>query len=362
MNDDYIIKDPRPLEEFKDKTFSGFKKKDVYQKLFKSIETTKIEEACYWCTECIVSGYSQELFEKCIYFASKTIHINNPKLPQFIWKKYQTFLNSFNHITAKEKDKLIHLRNTQSVRNSLCDLITTLCISSKTRKFDKYPKVNDNDFQYHNIQNKLNATMQILPSTILKFTDPDELKIILNEFYFHLKNVNGGYEKACYWVAWLIHWEKINKKKKVKFEIESRDIDQVHPKYCKDPIWLLWEIIIHESNQRNDDIQTQIKNLFMLFRHDYTSGKRNNKLALLYHSIGYLTFPVKFNIAIRRDKNIYLQTQCNINIMFKNKKSHEVKEYIEPPPKINKKKNINLNKEIDISKFNSLIDIDELTR
>jgi hypothetical protein len=46
--------------------------------------------------------------------------------------------------------------------------------------------------------------------------------------------------------------------------------------------------------------------------------------------------------------------------MFKNKKSHEIKEYIAPPPKVKHK--ISLGKEVDISKFNSLIDIDELTR
>ena len=33
MNDDYLIKDPRPLEEFKDKTFSGFKKKRCLSKI-----------------------------------------------------------------------------------------------------------------------------------------------------------------------------------------------------------------------------------------------------------------------------------------------------------------------------------------
>ena len=35
MNSDYLIIDPRPLEAFKDKTFSDFKKKDVYNTLFK---------------------------------------------------------------------------------------------------------------------------------------------------------------------------------------------------------------------------------------------------------------------------------------------------------------------------------------
>ena len=44
MNSDYCIIDPRPLEAFKDKTFSDFKKRDVINKLFKCIEESKIEK------------------------------------------------------------------------------------------------------------------------------------------------------------------------------------------------------------------------------------------------------------------------------------------------------------------------------
>ena len=73
MNNDYIIIDGRPLEAFKDKTFSDFKKKDVLNSLFKSIDQGKTEEACFWCTECIVSGYCEELFEKLIIYNSKNI-------------------------------------------------------------------------------------------------------------------------------------------------------------------------------------------------------------------------------------------------------------------------------------------------
>tara|TARA_Y100001970_G_scaffold207418_1_gene252686 strand:+ start:118 stop:1200 length:1083 start_codon:yes stop_codon:yes gene_type:complete len=360
MNKDYIIIDPRPSEAFKDKTFSDFKKLDVYKKLFKCMETDKIEEACYWCTECIVSGYSQDLFEKLIQFNSKVIHINNPKLPEFLWRRYMTFFSSFDHISKKEKDQLIHLRNTQSVRNCFFDVVTTITNSLKLKRYDKYPKIKDDDFQYTNIQNKLKATMQILPSSIIKFTDPDELKIIMNEFYFHLKNKNGGYEDACYWVAWLIHWEKINKKKKIKFEIEERNINEVNPKYCKDCIWLLWEVIFSECIERPDITKLQIQSLYRFFRHDYTSGKRNSRLPYIYHSIGYLTLPVKYNIPIRKDKNIYLQTQCNINTMFKGKKNNEVKHYKAPPKP--KKKLIGSEKEIALAKYNSLLEIDELMR
>jgi len=220
--------------------------------------------------------------------------------------------------------------------------------------------VTDNDFQYSTIQSNLIATMQILPSHLLRFTDPEELRIIMNEFLFHLKNALGGYEKSCYWVVWLVQWEKINKKKKIKFEIESREISEVDPKYCKDCIWLLWEIIFYECQERSEDIKLQVQSLYRLFRHNFTSGKRGNRLPLLYNAIGYLTMPINFAEPIRVDNNILIQTQCNVNFMFKAKKNNEVTNYIPVKQKI--KKMIGSEKEIALSKFNTLIDIDEMSR
>ena len=83
MKQKYLITDPRPLESFKDKTFSDFKKLDVFKALYKSIETGKVENSCHWITECIISGYGIEVMEKLIIFGSKIIHINSPLLPQY---------------------------------------------------------------------------------------------------------------------------------------------------------------------------------------------------------------------------------------------------------------------------------------
>ena len=64
MNEIFLIEDTRFLEHFKDISFSGFKKSDVIKTLFKSIETGKVENACHWITECIVSGYCLEILDK----------------------------------------------------------------------------------------------------------------------------------------------------------------------------------------------------------------------------------------------------------------------------------------------------------
>ena len=101
MNSEYLLLDPRPLEAFKDKSFSEFKKLEVYKALLKSIETGKVEEACYWMVECICSGYAQDILEKCMIHASKIIHINSPHLPIFLLRRYKTFLNSMNDIPKK---------------------------------------------------------------------------------------------------------------------------------------------------------------------------------------------------------------------------------------------------------------------
>ena len=74
MKQKYLITDPRPLESFKDKTFSDFKKLDVFKALYKSIETGKVENSCHWITECIISGYGIEVMEKliiCLWIISK---------------------------------------------------------------------------------------------------------------------------------------------------------------------------------------------------------------------------------------------------------------------------------------------------
>uniref|UniRef100_A0A6C0BV33 Uncharacterized protein n=1 Tax=viral metagenome TaxID=1070528 RepID=A0A6C0BV33_9ZZZZ len=359
MDSKYLIIDPRPPECFKDQTFCGYKKRDVISALLKSIESGKVENSCFWLTECLVSGYIFELLDKLIVFGGKVIHINNPYLPSFLWDRYSSFMKSIDHLNKKDKRQFIHLRNTQSIRNSFTDIVITLTTSSKNKRYDKYPKLKEDiDFSLHSMKKKMNATMQLLPSHIIKFTDPEELRVIMNEFFFNLKNKHGGYDNCIYWIIWLVQWEKINKKKKISFEIEERPIKNIHKKYCRDLIWLVWSVIFEEANTRGQSIKIQIQHLFLLYKDNFSSGKRNLRLPLVYNAIGYLTLPVKFNIPIRSNYDIYIKTQCNVNKLFIEKKKFETKEYVEPEKPT--KKIIGTEKEISLSKLNQISEIDQI--
>ena len=89
-----------------------------------------------------------QIYDKLVQLSSKIIHINSPNLPEFIWRRYKTFHNSINHIGKREKDKYIHLRNTESIRNNLIDVVVTMTLSPKTKRYDKYPKIDAKKFRY----------------------------------------------------------------------------------------------------------------------------------------------------------------------------------------------------------------------
>ena len=332
MDENFIIQDTRHLEDFKDKTFSGFKKTDVIKTLFKSIETGKVENACHWTTECMISGYSIDLLDKLIAFSSKVVHINNPKLPNYLWRKYQYFFTTIDNINLKKQKHLsIHFRNNQVLRNLYFDIVAVITCSPKTKRYDKYPKINeDTDFLFENIKRRLHAQANFCPDSLFKFTDPEELRVVINEIMFHFKNNQSGYENCCYWIAWIFQWEKKNKKMKIKFEIDERSVQGIHKKLSKDVVWLLWQAILVEGNTRHDNIKYQINSLYQLFKYGYTGGKRNSRIPLIYHAIGYLTHTIKMNVPIISDKKVYLQCQCNVNVMFKMKKINEKNDFVKP--------------------------------
>jgi hypothetical protein len=363
MDEQFLIEDTRHLDDFKDKSFSGFKKTDVIKTLFKSIESGKVENACHWMTECMISGYCIDVLDKLIHVSSKIVHINNPNLPTYLWRKYQYFYKTIDNINMKKQKHLcIHFRNNQVLRNLFFDIVSVITCSPKTKRYDKYPKINElTDFLFENIKRRLHAQANFCPDSLFKFSDPEELRVVINELIFHFKNTQSGYENCCYWISWIFQWEKKNKKMKLVFEIDERDVQGVSKKLCKDIVWLLWSAILYEGNTRSNEVKHQLNALYQLFKAHYTSGKRNSRIPLLYHAVGYLTHPLQFTLPVIHDKAMYLQSQCNVNIMFKMKKTHEITNAPKAVEKKKQKKQTIKGEQLD-DKLSVLNDIDLLLR
>ena len=333
MDEQYLIEDKRLQDQFKITTFSGYKKTEVFNTLFKSIENDRVENACHWLTELIISGYITDLWDKLVIFSCKIIHINNPLLPHYL---YRNNTKIYYHINRYLKKDYIHLRNNLSIRNTLFDVVTTLTTSSKTKRFDKNKRFNDQEnFEYKNIKNRLIASHNYLPENFIQFNEPEELGVILNEFVFNLKNSKSGYERCVFWIQWLLKWDKLHAKKLGKCELQPRAVD-VDAKHRVNIVWLVWAGIFHEYKSRHTEIKRQVNALYYLYCHNFTGQKRNTRLPILHNTIALLTYDIDLAVPIRRDKMQFIQSQCNLNMMFKAKKINE--KHHAPTPKLPKSK------------------------
>jgi hypothetical protein len=321
MNEEYLINDMRVPDEFKLHSFSNYPKKDIFQVLIKSIDKRQIENACYWATECILSGYLMELWEKCMIYSMKVIHINNPRLPGFLKHKQITFFSIIQQYESK-KISLFHMRNDQVVRNLLFSLVTALSLSSKAKRYDKVVKLKEEHFRINHIQTMLCSNVHILPEHFIHFNEPNELKLIMNEIYFHLKNKLSGYEKSIYWIEWIMKWEQLNKKKKVSWCIDERNVP-VEKKYKSDLVWILWSIILEETKTREPVCQKEIHSIYSLYLENFRPGKRKKRMPYIYMAVGLLTHSIDYSLPIIQDIPVYLQSQSNCNSLFKTAKINE---------------------------------------
>ena len=79
------------------------------------------------------------------------------------------------------------------IRNLFFDIVTTLSFSLRTKRYDKYTKIDTNeDFKYDNMKKRICGEMNILPDHIMRFNDPEEIKIIINEILTMCKNKQLG--------------------------------------------------------------------------------------------------------------------------------------------------------------------------
>ena len=91
---------------------------------------------------------------------------------------------------------------------------------SRKRKLETIPKLKKIDFFFNFFKSKLEAKDTQMIDHILKEDDPNEIRIVANEFLYQLTNKNIS--KTLYWLGWILEWEKINTKKYKIFKVGTR--------------------------------------------------------------------------------------------------------------------------------------------
>jgi hypothetical protein len=319
--DNSQINDIRLSPQFRGVTFSKYKKTDVKIQLVNALKKGKIEPACYWGAEFVCAGHYMELWELIIHYMAKYIHLGNPKIAIYIENRISIFKNIIiqGHFTNE-----LQLRNNSNVRKIFAEVITTICVSNKKPAFEQIKINKVEEFDITQMSEKLKAPSINYAEQLFQKKDPAELLIPMNEFAYSISTERKNMLTACYWIEWIIEFEVICRKKKENCYCEKRDYD-VDSKFKRDPIWLIWDIILHYCDLQNNNFNKRIINsLLTLFCVKYNNSTCKKRRYLLYFAVSVITEVVPTNIELVSDKIIVETVFEKINNIYKQiKKSEE---------------------------------------
>ena len=174
------------------------------------------------------------------------------------------------------------MRNNKKIRTLFGEIISILALSNKKHTLSKV-KISKDDFQLQNITDKLKADNINYANRIYLKDDPKELFIALNEFAYNLTNRRNKTVDACYWLEWIMEFENVCKReKRIKLTAASRHIAPVENKLKTDIIWMIWEGLLLEANERSKGLHKIMSSLLSLFCLRYKPGVRKRRKYIIY--------------------------------------------------------------------------------
>lgn len=320
---DIEINDKRNYKEFKGITFSGYKKTDVKKQLLNSILNSRVEPANYWTAELICAGQFLDLWEIIILISNKNIHYGNPKLPIYLNLRFNTFKEILSNGYI---DNEIQMRNNKKIREMFAEIISILVFSQKKHSYD-IQKIQKNDFDLTEIKFRLKADKLNYIENIFMKDDPKELFIAINELAYSINNKNTykNSSDACFWIDWILEFDKISKSKKEQLFCETRPNMPVQSKYQKDIIWIIWSLFLHESTKHHTLIGKIVNNLLSIFCIHYSTGVKKRRRYILYFVVSLLTEKINFQIPLQTNPQVINQIKTKIDSIYREIKKNEVK-------------------------------------
>lgn len=321
MSSDTEINDIREPSQFKGVSFSKYKKTEVRNQMFENIEKGKIEPACYWCAELVCAGHYMDIWETVLYYAGKHIHLGNPKIVIYLQNRFTIFRNivSQGHFLNE-----LQLRNNPTIRKLFAEIVCTVTLSNKKNSFEAIKIDREEEFDMTQMTERLKAPNVSYIETIFKKDDPKELFIPVNEFIYNISPERKNMLTACYWIEWLVEFDNICKKRREPCYCHRRDFVNVENKFSRDIIWILWDALLHYSDQMNNTFIDKLMNgLFDIFSIRYTTASCKKRRYLLYFAVALLTEPVPTNIELIQKKDVIDNVLEKIDQIYKQIKKNE---------------------------------------
>lgn len=323
VDDNSMINDHRNSGDFRGISFSTYKITDVKKQLLENMYNSKIEQSCYWSAELVCSGHFMELWDILLFYLGKHIHLGNPKVAVYLEKRFHVFRNIMQQGSFLNE---LDLRNNVTVRNLFAEIISVFCMSPKKPGIEPVKINREEEFDIINMTQKLKAPNAEFSKKIIQSGDPKELTISINEFAFHISKTDNhipNMSQACYWVEWIISFDQLCKKRKVKLVAATRTHIHVEHKYQTECIWLIWDALFVAAGE-DTFIVTLLTAVLELFCLKFTPAIIRKRHYLLYYAVSLVTEPFRRDIVMIQNKLCVEDTVSKIATVYKQIKKNEV--------------------------------------
>jgi hypothetical protein len=293
----FDINDVRLPPAFKGITFSQFKKTDAKKELVQALYAGKVEPACYWSAEMVCAGHFADLWDILVGFFAQHVHLGHPKLASYLDLR----AHQFQQIAAQGfADQELRMRNHPKVRVLFAEAVCILCDARKLHAYSGV-KIKPEDFDLTYMTERFQAPSTEFAEAVFLPDDPPELFIPANELAYHLSEAGRNSHAACYWMEWMVAYEGLCKRRKEKCKCERRVFAAVESKSQMDPVWIIWDVLLRESESRPHLTQKLVQSALNLFCMRYTPGSYKKRRMLLYFAVRILAEPYDADEPLVRD-------------------------------------------------------------
>jgi len=264
------LRDPRPATAFKTVTFSGHQRVAVRKALLKALNASALEAACHWAAELVASGLFCDVWDMALLCFGKHIHGANPRVASYLALRADSFRD-----VANASPTELAMRNNPGIRRLVAEVMCVLCASPKSHPSDEVA-VSATDFSLAELHRKVKAPKGDYATAVAG--DAPEIAIPVNELAYAL-SVKRGLE-ACYWLEWLLAFEKACAKKKSKVKAAARPYADGRT----DLVWVFWDQVFAALKGRPTH-EALAKATLRLFLLRFTPALHDAKRFLLYFAI-----------------------------------------------------------------------------